>query len=101
MNEIKKGQTVWITTRRGIKETTVKSVGSKYITVEHNKRIKFHKNTLKEVDACGVADTIILDLDEHNKAAYYNALINKLEKFNWNTVSRDDLEKIENIIKNY
>lgn len=41
MDEIKRNQKVWVSTRRGIHETVVKSIGSKFITLEYNSRKNF------------------------------------------------------------
>ena len=101
MDEIKRNQKVWVSTRRGIHETVVKSIGSKFITLEYNSRKKFYRNTLKEVNACGVADFIILDLKEYQDDIFYNSLIRKFERFDWDILDREDLDKIENILRDY
>lgn len=98
MSSVKKGQKVWVSLRRGIKETIVKSVGSKYITLEYDPRIKFDKDTLKEVDSCGLLYFIILDLEKYETDRYYSDLISKLGNFEWNTIKREDLDKVAEII---
>lgn len=101
MDEIKRNQKVWVSTRRGIHETIVKSSGSKFITLEYNSRKKFYRDTLKEVNACGVADFIILDLKEYQDDIFYNSLIRKFKSFDWDILDREYLDKIDNILRDY
>lgn len=101
MDNIKKGQKVWVSIYGNIQETTIKSVGSKYVTVECNPRRKFHRDTLREVDAHGVADFIILDLDKYEEDKRYSSMIRKFKKFDWSILDREDLEKIEDILRDY
>ena len=100
--QIKKGQKVWVYngTFKNIKETTIKSSGYKYVTVEANTRKKFHKDTLEEVDDYGSPSFIILDIKKYQEDIYYENLISKLKRFDWR-IEREDLEKVAKIIADY
>jgi len=102
--EIVKGQRVWVFLNIGksrIIETTIKSIGPKYITLYADGRLKFYRSTLREVNGVGVSSYIILDLDEYNKNQYYSNLITKLKNTDWKHIDREDLEKVADIIADY
>lgn len=103
METIKRGQKVWVSMPMygEVKETTIKSVGNKYITVECKSGRKFHRDTLKEVDSCGIADFIILDLEKYEEDKRYSSMIRRFKKFDWSILDREDLEKIEDILRDY
>lgn len=103
MENIKRGQKVWVSIPMygEVKETTIKSVGNKYITLECNLRKKFHRDTLKEVDARGIADFIILDLKKHEEDKRYSSMIRRFKKFDWSILDREDLQKVEDILRDY
>ena len=97
--EIKKGQKVWICIykrKTEISETTIKSVGRKYITTDHDDRIKFNRETLIEVDGRGYSSYLILDIEEYNTNNYYANIIFKLKKMDWgiDRVKLDEIAKI-------
>lgn len=97
--EIKKGQKVWIKADFcGVKETEIVSIGSKYITVKAWK-IKFYKDTLRQVDATGLGANIIFDLDEYKKDIEMKNLKVKLQRYDWYKVDNGMLEKIHQIMK--
>jgi len=103
MENIKKGQKIWIWVDRRfgsrIIETTVKTIGPKYITTSYG--IKYYANTLREVNACGAASYIILDLEEHKKEEEYKRKIKALGKIEWNCIESEDIDKIFNILRDY
>ncbi|RHW65594.1 hypothetical protein DZC34_08270 [Clostridium botulinum] len=103
--EIRKGQKVWVCIYQGrtskIEETIIEAVGRRYITVEACKKKRFFKNTLREVNGGGESSFIILDIEKYKKDKYYDNLIDKLKKFTWNAIKREDLDKITEIIRNY
>ena len=103
--ELKKGQKVWVWDNlfKDIKETTIKSIGRKYITVEGRcSRIKFDVNTLSEVNPFGIASFIIPDLEAYNREKYYNELKRKLKYFDWSqNIEEEDLDAIYKIVKEY
>lgn len=101
MSNIKKGQKVWVSVRNRIEETIVKSAGSKYITLEYDSRIKFDRDTLIEVNGFGSPSIIILDIEKHEKDNYYRKLVYKMESVKWENVTREDLDKIADILKEY
>ncbi len=59
------------------------------------------KNTLREVNGAGESSFIILDIEKYKKDKYYDNLADKLKKFTWNAIKREDLDKITEIIRNY
>lgn len=98
--KLKKGQQVWVSIRQGhteIKETVIKSVGTKYITTDYDNRIKFDRNTLREVDGRGYSSYLILDIEEYNTNNYYENIISKCKRMDWN-ISRDKLDEIVKIL---
>ncbi|APF25177.1 beta barrel domain-containing protein [Clostridium sporogenes] len=103
--DIRKGQKVWICIYQGrtskIEETIIEAVGRRYITVEACKKKRFFKNTLKEVNGAGEPSFIILDIEKYKKNKYYDNLIDKLKKFIWNNIKKEDLDKIAEILRNY
>ncbi|KEI94102.1 hypothetical protein N494_18460 (plasmid) [Clostridium botulinum A2B7 92] len=103
--DIRKGQKVWICIYQGrtskIEETIIEAVGRRYITVEACKKKRFFKNTLKEVNGAGEPSFIILDIEKYKKDKYYDNLIDKLKKFIWNNIKKEDLDKIAEILRNY
>jgi hypothetical protein len=97
--EIKKGQVVWVNSRNGIEETKVVSSGRKYITLEWNTKIKFDKETLRQIGGCGFGRSVIVDIDKYNKDLYYNNLISRLENnFDWRNLSRDKLDEVAKLL---
>ncbi|MBU3186585.1 beta barrel domain-containing protein [Clostridium estertheticum] len=95
---VKKGQKVWIYARMReskITETVVVTSGAKYITTDYDSRLKFNKETLREIDGRGYGSYLILDIEEYKLEQYYNELIYKLKKFDW----KIDREKLDNIAK--
>lgn len=99
--DLKKGQKIWVAIHQRnieIKETTIKSVGSKYITTNYDARIKFSRDTLREFDSYGYPSYLILDIEEYNTNNYYNDLIFKLKKFDWN-INRNKIDEIAKILE--
>ena len=98
--ELKKGQIIWIaiTQRKTeITKTTIKSVGSKYITTAYDSRIKFDRDTMREVNGVGYGAYLIMDIDEFNTNRYYQNIVSKLQRFEWK-ISRDKLDEIAKIL---
>lgn len=96
---MERGQKIWIwRDREGVIETTIKSIGRKYIRTEYDDRIKFDVNTFREINGYGYAMYLILDLGEYKKNVYYRQLARKLEKVIWDKVDREKLDKISNIL---
>lgn len=98
---IKRGDIVWIVPGRrgGLIETQVKSIGPKYITTEY-RDMKFHTDNLREVNGIGVSSILILDKEKYETDKYYEALIMKLERFDWGSISREELDKVNCILEN-
>ncbi|WP_236896964.1 hypothetical protein [Clostridium beijerinckii] len=97
---IKKGQKVWVWQDRcGITETTIKTIGRKYITLEYPYNMKFNIDDLKENNYCGLPAFIILDIEEYKREQHYDSLKIKLRRTNWDKVKQSDLDKIEEIMK--
>jgi hypothetical protein len=103
--EIKKGSKIWIVSysrwKKEIKETTVKSVGKKYIRTELDDRIRFDINTLQEIDGYGYAAYLVTDLEEYQRKIFIQSVIRDCENFNWKTLEEEDLLRIKDIISNY
>lgn len=98
--EIVKGQKIWVwRDRTGIEETTVKSVGRKYITINDTWCTKFHRDTLKQVNGCGLSDFLITDIEEYNRQQFYRNSRSKLSRINWDKVSCENIDKILEILK--
>ena len=101
--KLKKGDTVWLWShlkrKEEIKETTVKSSGTKYITTEYDDRIKFDACTLREVNGCGHSAFLITDLVKHKIDNHYKDLISALNNFKWAELSRAELDSVSDIIK--
>lgn len=97
--QIKRGQKVWAwICHCGIVETTVKSIGRKYIRVHYDERIKYDVNSLREIDGAGYGSYIILDLEKYNRKEHYRTLAKKLRSFNWNELEHDKLDKISEVL---
>lgn len=101
MKDIKRGQKVWLLLRNEIKETTVKSVGPKYITIEYDSRVLFDRKTLKRAGSRSLSCFIITDIEEYKKDQYYKGLIDEIKNFKWELLDREDLEKFVNILRDY
>ena len=98
--EIVKGQKIWVWRDRiGIEETTVKSVGRKYITINDPWGTKFYRDTLKQVDEYGLEGFLITDIEEYNREQFYRNSRSKLSRINWNKVSCENIDKILEILK--
>ncbi len=98
--ELKRGQKVWVWHKKGEpKETTIKSVGPKYIRAECDDRVKYDRETLREINGCGYARYIILDLEEHKKDVYYREIKAKLRRFDWSKLDRNKIDKIVEILE--
>lgn len=80
-------------------ETTVKTIGSKYITTSYG--IKYYVDTLREVNACGAASYIILDLEEYEREQDNERKIAVIKKIEWNCIEHEDIDKIFNILRDY
>lgn len=97
---MEKGQKVWVwRDREGIQETTIKSIGRKYIRTNLDDRIKFDINTLREINGVGFGSFLILNLKEYQKDAYYAGLRWKIKRFDWDSIDRKSLDKIAEILK--
>ena len=81
-----------------INETTIKSIGKKYITTNYDDRIKFDINTLQEVDGRGYCSYLILDLEEYTLKVHYRELRYKISKFNFNSLSDKEIDEIAKIL---
>ena len=101
MDDIKRGQKVWVSLRSEIKETVVKSVGPKYVTVEADSEIRFDRKTLRKSGSRSSLYFIIVDIEKYEKDRYRKGLIDKIKNFKWEFVVKEDLEKIVNILKEY
>lgn len=97
--DIKKGQKVWILADFcGLTETEVITVGRKYITVKAWK-LRFDKDTFREVNGTGSGVRIILDLDEYKRKLEVQKIKQKLYKYNWYKLDDETLEKVYEIMK--
>lgn len=97
--DIKKGQKVWIKTYGfGVIETEVITVGRKYITVKQWK-LKFDKDSFRSVGGCGSPSILILDLDEYKRKSEIETLKYKLQKYNWDKIDLERLERVYEIMK--
>ena len=97
---IVKGQKIWVWRNgTGIEETTVKSVGRKYITINDSRGTKFYIDTLKQVNGYGLEDFLITDIEEYNREQFYRNSRSKLSRTNWNKVSCENIDKILEILK--
>ena len=97
---IVKGQKIWVWRyRTGVEETTVKSVGRKYITINDSRGTKFYRDTLKQVNGCGSPDFLITDIEEYNRQQFYRNSRSKLSRTNWDKVSCENIDKILEILK--
>jgi hypothetical protein len=101
VDNIKKGQKVWVSLRNGIKETIVKSVGPKYVTVEYDSKIRFDRKTLRKAGSYSSSYFIIVDMEKYENDRYIKGLIDKIKNFKWEFVDKDDLEKVINILNKY
>jgi hypothetical protein len=101
-NTIKKGQKIWLWRYRGgITETIVTLVGRKYVTVDGS-RARFEIENLREHEGVGFSSFLILDIDQYNREQQYNSLCTKLRKFDkWENVSKENLDKIKDLLKEY
>jgi len=96
---MERGQKIWIWKDRvGVIETTIKSIGRKYITTEYNIGIKFDVNTFQEINGVGNISYLILNLEEYKKNVYYGQLAWKLGKVAWDEVDREKLDQISRIL---
>jgi hypothetical protein len=99
---IKEGQKVWVWQDRcGITETTIKTIGRKYVFLSYPSKVKFNIDDLKEHDYCGSPAFIILDIEEFNQQQRYEKIKVKLYRMNWDKVKEEDLAKIESIMQDY
>jgi len=101
VDDIKRGQKVWVSFKNELKETTVKSVGPKYVTVEYNSEVRFDRKTLRRAGSYSSSYFIIVDIEKYEKDRYRKGLIDKIKNFKWEFVVKEDLEKIVNILKEY
>lgn len=97
--DIKNGQKVWlkIKSKEPI-ETTVNSVGRKYITLNYDKRIKFDIDTLRQVGGYGAPHFIILDIDKYNQEVKHSILVNKIERTDWAHIEAEKINEIAKIL---
>lgn len=96
---IEKGQKVWIVADFcGTTETEVITVGRKYITVKAWK-LRFDKDTFREVDGTGSRARLILDLDNYNRECEIKKIRQKLYRYNWDKLNDEAIEKVYEIIK--
>ena len=95
--KLKKGDTVHlISWKKSVIETTIASIDRKYITTSYDSRIKFHVDTLREVNGIGVGARLILDIEEYRLNQKYDLLKIKLRNLDWAKVPR---EKIDEVVK--
>ncbi|MDF2880052.1 MAG: hypothetical protein K0R54_609 [Clostridiaceae bacterium] len=99
MNDINRGQKVYVSLKNEIKETTVKSVGSKYVTLECDSSILFDRRTLRKAGSGHSKYFIITDIKKYEE--YYKELIDRIKDFKWDKVNKEDLEKVADILKKY
>lgn len=91
--DIKKGQRVWIKTCvYGIIETEITVVGLKYVTVKLWK-LKFNRDTFKEVGCFGSPSILILDLEEYKKKREIEQIRYKSQPYNFSNSSSSISEK--------
>lgn len=96
---IEKGQKVWIVADFcGITETEVITVGRKYITVKAWK-IRFDKDTFKQVNGSGSGVRLILDLDKYKRECEIQKIRQKLYRYDWDKLDDETLEKVYEIMK--
>jgi hypothetical protein len=91
----------WVSPRRGVSsivETTIKSVGTKYITTERDSRVKFDVNTLREIDATGYGSFLVMDIDRYKEKQFYLELRRKLSKFDWGIISNETVMEVSKIL---
>lgn len=101
MNDIKRGQRVWIQLENEIKETVVKSAGYKYVTVEYNSDLLFDRRTLRRANSRNSFCCVIVDLEQYKKDQYIKGMIDKIKNFKLELVDKQDLEKIVDILREY
>lgn len=94
--KVKKGQKVYVTGDKELQECTVKSSGSKYITLEELYNIKFDASTLRQIGSYGVARAIILDVEAYHKEQMKWDIVDKLRKVEWENLGLDKLLDIYN-----
>ncbi len=96
---VKKGQKIWVWRDRcGVTETTVKTVGTKYITIDDARNTKFKVSDLRQHNGCGNVSFLIIDIDEYNRDCHYGKLRTKLRRFDWDGISSEKLDEIEKIL---
>lgn len=99
------GDKIWLHEHIGhsshIIETTIKSIGRKYITVECSPKKKFYIKNLQQKDDCGISDFLIKDIKQYVEREKRRKKVNKLLRFNWKRLNADDLEQVLNILSNY
>lgn len=103
MTKVIRGQKVWVWMYHStakVQEATVKSVGRKYITLE-GINMKFNSETLREVGGVGYGSFIILDIDEYNENQKYLKYRRTLSRFDWEKMSREDTDKVIEVINKY
>lgn len=102
MNGIKKGQKVWVSLKNEIKETTVKSAGYKYVTL-NDIEILFDSKTLKKVGNKHSPYFIITDIEKYvkNQDQHYKEIIDKIKSFEWKSAAREDLDKVADVLSKY
>ena len=97
--DIKKGQKVWILADFcGLTETDVITVGRKYITVKAWK-IRFDKDTFRQVNGSGSGVRLILDLEEYRRRCELQKLRQKLYGYDWYKLDDETLKKVYAIMK--
>jgi hypothetical protein len=100
---MKKGDKIWwIAPRRAndsIIETTIKSIGAKYITTEKDSRVRFNVSDLREIDATGYGSFLVTDIDAYKEKQFYYGLRSKLSRFDWELISNKDVMEISIIAR--
>lgn len=85
---INKGQIVWIKTCvHGIVKTEVTVVGLKYITVKRWK-LKFDRDTFKEIGCSGSPSILILDLEKYKRKQEIKKFRYKSEPYGWYNIGK-------------
>lgn len=96
----KKGDDIWIVSHIGLKKYTVASCGSKYLTVEGLRGVKFDSQTLKQINIYGFSYRIITDVEEYKKRQERYCILEEIKQVNWEDYGTDVLIDVLNQINN-
>lgn len=84
-----------------VRTSAIRSIGKKYIILDADPRIKYDRNTLREINYCGCPNYIIPDIDEYRENIRYKKALSDIRQFNYEKMSKDDIYTIKNILDKY